>query len=122
MHVVFIEPRFPGNQKEFVRGLREAGAVVSAVGESPLEALGSDLTEWLHFYEQVGSVCDEAEVGAIVEALHARRPVERIEATVEAHILPTTRVRERLGIPGTSVRTVAGGGSLDRPLDRERRR
>lgn len=105
MHVVFIEPRFPGNQKEFVRGLREAGAVVSAVGESPLEALGSDLTEWLHFYQQVGSVCDEAEVGGIVEALHARRPVERIEATVEAHILPTAKVRERLGIPGTSVRT-----------------
>jgi hypothetical protein len=105
MHVVFIEPRFPGNQKEFVRGLREAGAVVSAVGESPLEALGSDLTEWLHFYQQVGSVCDEAEVGAVVEALHARRPVERIEATVEAHILPTANIRERLGIPGTSART-----------------
>ena len=105
MHVVFIEPRFPGNQKDFVRGLHDAGAVVSAIGEAPLDALGPELTGRLHFYEQVGSVCDEAAVGAVVEALHERRPVERLEATVEAHILPTANVRERLGIPGTSVRT-----------------
>ncbi|MDX1395685.1 MAG: ATPase [Gemmatimonadota bacterium] len=105
MHVVFIEPRFPGNQKDFVRGLSEAGADVTAIGEAPREALGAELESWLVHYEQVGSVCDEAEVGRVVERIHAIRPVERLEATVEAHILPTARVREHLGIPGTSVRT-----------------
>ncbi|MDH3733295.1 MAG: ATP-grasp domain-containing protein [Gemmatimonadota bacterium] len=105
MHVVFIEPRFPGNQKEFVRGLRDAGAVVSAIGEAPAEGLGDQLTSWLAFYEQVDSVCDEDAVGRVVQELHARRPVERLEATVEAHILPIANVRERLGIAGTSVRT-----------------
>jgi hypothetical protein len=31
--------------------------------------------------------------------------VDRLEATVEAHIMPAAHVRERRGIPGTSVRT-----------------
>ncbi|MDX1578908.1 MAG: ATPase, partial [Gemmatimonadota bacterium] len=105
MHVVFVEPRFPGNQKDFVRGLREVGADVSAIGESPPEALGPELESWLTHYEQVGSVCDEQEVGRVVQWMHERRPVERLEATVEAHILPIARVREALDIPGTSVRT-----------------
>lgn len=105
MHVVFVEPRFPGNQKDFVRGLREAGAEVSAIGESPIEALGPELRGWLTHYEQVGSVCDETELRRVVAWMHEQRPVERLEATVEAHILPVANVREALGIPGTSVRT-----------------
>ncbi|MCG8468858.1 MAG: ATP-grasp domain-containing protein [Gemmatimonadetes bacterium] len=105
MHVVFVEPRFPGNQKDFVRGLREAGADVSAVGEAPLEALGPEMRAWLTHYEHVGSVCDEDELGRVIGWMHERRPVERLEATVEAHILPAANVRESLGIPGTSSRT-----------------
>ena len=105
MHVVFVEPRFPGNQKDFVRGLREAGAVVSAIGEGPAEGLGTELGSWLTHYIQVGSVCDEAEVLGVVGELHQHRPVDRLEATVEAHILPIARVREQLGIAGTSVKT-----------------
>ena len=31
--------------------------------------------------------------------------VDRLEATIEAHILPTAEVREACGIPGTSRRT-----------------
>lgn len=33
MRVVFIEPRFPANQKYFVRALAEVGATVIAIGE-----------------------------------------------------------------------------------------
>ncbi|WP_419166204.1 ATP-grasp domain-containing protein [Candidatus Palauibacter sp.] len=105
MHVVFVEPRFPGNQKDFVRGLHEVGAEVSAVGEAPLDALGSDLHAWLTCYEQVGSVCDEPALARAVQAIHRQRPVDRLEATVEAHILPVARVRAAAGLAGTSVRT-----------------
>ncbi len=105
MHVLFVEPRFPVNQREFVRGLREAGAEVSAIGEGSAADLGPELAAWLPYYEQVGSVCDEEALGRATRWIHERRPVERLEATVEAHILPTARVREALGIPGTSVRT-----------------
>ena len=105
MHVVFVEPAFPRNQREFVRGLREAGALVSAIGEAPLAALDDELKHWLVSYEQVGSVCDEGAMLRTVRALQSRRPVHRLEATVEAHIMVAARVREACGIPGTSVQT-----------------
>ncbi|WP_419941949.1 ATP-grasp domain-containing protein [Candidatus Palauibacter sp.] len=105
MHVVFVEPRFPGNQKDFVRGLHEVGAEVSAVGEAPLDALGPDLPRWLTCYEQVRSVCDESALAQALQEIHRHRPVDRLEATVEAHILPVARVREAAGLAGTSVKT-----------------
>lgn len=105
MHVVFIEPRFPGNQKLFVRALAEVGATVTAIGEGSKGSLDDDLKRWLLHYEEVSSVCDE---GAVLEALRfiqRRAHVDRLEATVEAHIMPIAKVREAAGIPGTSVRT-----------------
>ena len=105
MHVIFVEPRFPANQREFVRGLHEAGATVSGIGEAPPEALGDELRAWLLGYEQVRSVVDEDALEKAVRKIQSRGWVDRLEATVEAHILPTARVREACGIPGTSVRT-----------------
>lgn len=105
LHVVFIEPAFPANQREFVRGLHAVGARVTAIGERPVEALDGDLKQWLSAYHQVRSVVDEPTVGAIVERIMKVEPVHRLEATIEAHIMSTARIRETLGIPGTSVRT-----------------
>ncbi|MCG3133887.1 MAG: hypothetical protein HMLKMBBP_01153 [Planctomycetes bacterium] len=105
MHVIFVEPRFPSNQKKFVRGLIEAGAAVSAVGEQPREALGDELRGQLTWYEQVRSVVDEESMTAAVKRIQSRGWIDRLEATVEAHILPAAKVREACGIPGTSVRS-----------------
>lgn len=105
MHAVFIEPSFPANQKEFVRALHEAGAKVTGIGERPGEALDSDLQRWLFHYERVGSVVDTPLVTGVVQAIHQRLPVDRLEASVEAHTMTAARVREALGIPGTSTRT-----------------
>jgi carbamoylphosphate synthase large subunit len=105
MHVIFVEPRFPSYQREFVRALREVGAAVTGIGESPIEALGDDLRRSLVGYEQVGSVCHEEQMLEAVRRVQARGWVDRLEATIEAHILPVARVREATGIPGTSVRT-----------------
>lgn len=105
MHVIFVEPAFPRNQREFVRALHAAGAQVTAIGEGPKEALDSDLDRWLVHYHQVRSVVDEDAMVQAVRWIQERVPVGRLEATVEAHILPAARVREACGIPGTSVRT-----------------
>ena len=59
MHVIFVEPAFPRNQREFPRALHKAGAKVTAIGEYPLEALDDELKSWLHAYEQVSSVVNE---------------------------------------------------------------
>lgn len=105
MHVVFVEPSFPGNQVEFVRGLTEVGATVTGIGELPAEALPDEIKRYLNGYEHVGSVCHEEEMLATVRRIQGRGWVDRLEATVEAHILPVARVREACKIPGTSVRT-----------------
>ena len=70
MHVVFVEPAFPTNQGEFVRGLARVGAQVSAIGEAPLEALPRALEECLHTYEQVPSVVHQPSLEK-AEALRA---------------------------------------------------
>jgi len=105
MHVIFIEPRFPGNQKLFIKALAEVGAHVTAIGEGSKDSLDDELKHWLMHYEEVKNVCDEAAVLRAVQFVQSRAYVDRLEATVEAHIMPTARVREAAGIPGTTVRT-----------------
>ena len=105
MHVLFVEPGFPRNQREFVRALGQAGARVTGIGESPLEALDPELQHWLYRYERVPSVCDEGALFDAVRRCQKREWVDRLEATIEAHILPVARVREACTIPGTTVQT-----------------
>ena len=105
MHVLFVEPSFPRNQRDFVRALAEVGAHVTGIGEAPAAALDSELKGWLHGYEEIGSVTDEGALLETVKRIQAREWVDRLEATVEAHIMPTAHVREACEIPGTSTRT-----------------
>jgi hypothetical protein len=105
LHIVFIEPRFPGNQKLFVQALAEIGATVTAIGEGSKASLDDDLKRWLTHYEEVGNVTDDGAVLGALRFIQSKKHVDRLEATVEAHILPIARVREAAGIPGTSVRT-----------------
>ncbi|MDH3295625.1 MAG: ATP-grasp domain-containing protein [Acidimicrobiia bacterium] len=105
MHVIFVEPGFPDNQREFVRALVQVGARVTGIGERDLSALDGDLQSWLHGYWRIGSVVDEGALEWAVRSIQAQEWVDRLEATVEAHILPVAHVRERCTIPGTSART-----------------
>ncbi len=105
MHVVLVEPCFPANQKEFVRALHQAGAAVTGVGERPREALDDDLRRWMVHYEQVQTVVDADALAKTVAWIGQRLPVDRLEATIEAHVLAAAQAREALGIAGTSVHT-----------------
>ena len=105
MNVVFVEPFFPRNQREFVRALAEVGATVIGIGEYSSDGFDDQLRGWLYHYEQVRSVTD---VGAMIQAVRWVQDklwVDRLEATVEAHIMSTAQVREACTIPGTSVHT-----------------
>ncbi len=105
MHVLFVEPCFPNYQRSFVRGLAEVGARVTAIGETPREHLPHEVRQYLHGYEQVPSVVDERALLAAVRRAQGKDWVDRLEATIEAHVMPAAKVREATGIPGTSVRT-----------------
>lgn len=105
MNVIFVEPFFPNNQREFVRGLVQSGATVIAIGETPKDSLDSELLGWLFDYIQVSSVCDEAAMTKAVKFVQSKMWVDRLEATIEAHIMPVAKVREICTIPGVSVET-----------------
>jgi hypothetical protein len=105
MNVVFVEPFFPASQRHFPRALAEAGATVAGIGEYPVQSLDDQLKGWLHHYEQVPSVTDVEGMTRAVRWVQDKLWVDRLEATIEAHILPIARVREACTIPGTSVRT-----------------
>lgn len=105
MHVILVEPAFPANQMEFVRALHSVGARVTGIGERPVEALPEELKHQMIHYERVGNVTDQAEMAAAVRRIQGHLAVDRMEATVEAHVLPVSKVREECGIPGTSSKT-----------------
>src|SRR5438309_2047513 len=110
MHVIFIEPNFPRNQREFPRALKSVGAHVTGIGESPQHALDSELKGWLDNYEQVRSVTDTGAMYDAVKRIQSRGWVDRLEATVEAHIEPVAKVREA----GTI--RAANDGELERAI------
>jgi len=105
VNIIFVEPFFPANQREFVRALASVGATVIGIGEYPVESFDDDLRGWLHHYERVPSVTDVDRMTDAVRWVQDKVWVDRLEATVEAHTLPAAQVRERTNIPGTSVHT-----------------
>lgn len=105
MNIIFIEPSFPYNQKKFVHALCAAGANVIGIGERPAEYLDDELKEWLADYTQVRSVVHEPSLLEAVQSVQAKVWVDRLEATVEAHIMAAAAVREACSIPGTSSAT-----------------
>ena len=107
MHVVFVEPCVPANQREFLRGLLSTGARVSAISERPADSLPAELREGLFQFERVRSGTDEHAMTEAVRRLSARVKVDRLEATVEAHVMAAAHVRELLDIHGTTSRTAS---------------
>jgi carbamoylphosphate synthase large subunit len=103
--VIFVEPSFPANQREFARALHAVGARVIGIGERPKSSLDDSLRHWLTHYEEIGNVTDPIQLEKTVRWLQGRAKIERLEAVVEAHVMAAAHVRERCGIPGTSVQT-----------------
>ena len=105
MNVVFVEPFFPSNQRQFVRALASVGATVIGVGETPSDHLDEELKSWMAHYHHVPNVVDVAVMTDTVRWIQGKVWVDRLEATIEAHTLSAAKVRENCTIPGTSVHT-----------------
>lgn len=105
MNVIFLDPGFPANQREFVRALRSIGANVIGIGDRPYDWFDEELKSWLSGYWHVRSTTDEAALFDAVRAVQGKVWVDRLETVIEAHVLPAARVRERCTIPGISSRT-----------------
>ena len=102
MHVIFVAPHFPVYQKQFVRALKEVGAKVTGIGEVPVHSLPDALKAQLDGYQQVPSVCDLETMTRAVQEIQRHSWVDRLEATIETHMICAAQVREATGIPGLS--------------------
>jgi hypothetical protein len=108
MDVVFLNPAFPAEMPDFVRGLAEIGARVWGVGDRPTGALPDKVRAALTGYLEVPRLLDEDDVvRRVVQWLGGRQP-DRIEATWEPLVLTAGRLRDELGVPGMSRDTVVG--------------
>jgi len=114
MNVVFVEPFFPSNQRQFVRALAEAGATVIGIGEYGAESFDDDLKGWLYHYERISSVTDVDALIRAVRWVQDKLWVDRLEATIEAHTMAAAQAREACTIPGTSVRRPGCAGTSRR--------
>ena len=72
MNIIFVEPSFPRNQREFVRALHATGANVIGIGERPVEYLEDDMKHWLHDYVQVRSVVHEPSLLEAVKLIQSQ--------------------------------------------------
>jgi hypothetical protein len=117
MHVLFVAPHFPSYQRHFVRAMHSVGARVTGIGEAHPSQLDGELRSWLYGYEQVPSVVDEGALHDAVRRVQRREWVDRLECTIEAHIIATAKVREATKIPGLSVQ--AAMLCRDKPIMKE---
>lgn len=103
MHVIFLAPNFPANQRQFVRALHQVGARVTGIGDVPLDWIDGELKGWMVGYEHIPNLTDEQALLDAVRRIQKRGWVDRLECTVEALMLPAARVRAAATIPGLSV-------------------
>ncbi len=100
-HVIFVAPHFPANQRRFVHGLKRHGAFVTGIVDHPIEQVDPQVLELLDACEFVDNVTDPEALTEATRRIQERGTwVDRIEATIESHVLPAAIARQMGGIPG----------------------
>jgi hypothetical protein len=106
MRVLMISPAFPEDLKLFTRGLAQIGAQVLGVGDQPQAALDPQVAEALAGYLQVSELWNEQRTVDEVAAWLEKHGLglDRVECLWEPGVVLASRLRERFGLPGLSVR------------------
>ena len=105
LHVAFVGPDVFSAYGDMVRGLKQAGALVTGIGMKPRAQLETTLLRHLDAYVHAGNLGSAEAISAAVREVARRREVDRIETGDEALVLPVAHAREELGLPGLSVRS-----------------
>lgn len=104
MHVLFLAPDTHVYNHGFLRGLKSLGARVSAIGMQPKDRLSPAVRGLLDAYRPCDRLLD---VEALLRCARELEPpsFDRIETIDEPLVEPAAALRERLGVPGLSLRT-----------------
>ena len=104
-HVAFVGPDIFSSYADMVRGLKQAGALVTGIGMKPVSALDDGLRSSLDAYVHVKDPSSSQALAAAVREVARRRAVDLVETGEEALVVPVAQAREMLGVPGLSVRS-----------------
>jgi len=106
VHVLFLAPDTHIYNAGFVGGLKSIGARVSGMGLTPKTSLEPGLRRMLDGYDRIDRILDVDAVAQLATRL-ARQggAFDLIETIDEPLVEIAASLRERLGIPGLSVRT-----------------
>ncbi len=104
-HVAFVSPEKPFVQPFYLRGLKEAGAVITGICAVPSSPLPADVRPLLDAVEHVPGFAEPEPIAEAVRAAARRAPVDRIVSTDERHVEVTARARALLSLPGVSPET-----------------
>jgi hypothetical protein len=88
-----------------VRGLKQAGGLVTGIGHTPKDRLDPRLKHYLDHWVHVGNVMDPGTIYEAVREVNRVRSVDLLETGDESLVLPVANVREAIGVPGLSVRS-----------------
>ncbi|HEY9838863.1 MAG: acetyl-CoA carboxylase biotin carboxylase subunit family protein [Candidatus Sericytochromatia bacterium] len=107
LNVVALSPHFPQNFTHFWLRLREAGARVLGIADTPWEELPSDLRQALTEYYRVEDLhmTDRLEE-ACRHFIERYGPIQYLESHNEYWLETEAVLRTRLGIPGPNLDTI----------------
>ena len=102
MNVLYVSPDFPPNYRHFIFALRDAGAKVLGVGDTPAWELPDDLRAAMAEYIQVPDMYNRRDdLHRAVQALvHRHGTLHRIESHNEHWLEHDARLREEFGVYG----------------------
>mgnify|MGYP003624526244 FL=1 len=104
MHVLFLSPDTHIYNHQFIRGLKELGARVSAIGPAGKEKLSHAVKHLLDDYQSCPNVLDMTAMKAAAERL-AKPSFDYIETIDEPLVDPAAELREHFTMPGMSLKT-----------------
>ena len=104
MHVLFLSPDTHSYNHGFLRGLKELGARVSAIGPASRQQLSPAARHVLDDYRSCPNVLDQEAMTAAAKEL-STPGFDRIETIDEPLVDPAAALREHFDVPGLSLKT-----------------
>ena len=103
MNVLMLSPGYPPEMPQFARALRETGARVIGISDTPVGSLAPVARAALADFHQVGGFADEDAVLDAALGIASRTRIDRVVCLWEPLMVLAARIRERLGLPGMTV-------------------
>ena len=107
MNIVYLSPHFPHHYHRFCKNLKQMGATVLGIGDTPAEGLDPAVKEALTEYYRLPDMHDyDGLVRACGYFTHRHGKIDRFESLNEYWLTTEARIRDDFNIPGIRGRDI----------------